>query len=55
MIDKIFPDAQAAIAVVHDGATVMIGRFGGAGRICTDLAVVEVIPRGYASSRSRTD
>ena len=32
MIDKIFPDAQAAIAAVRDGATVMIGGFGGAGQ-----------------------
>jgi len=31
MIDKIFPDAGAALADVHDGATVMIGGFGTAG------------------------
>src|SRR5450631_3108634 len=32
MIDKLFPDAFAAIAAVQDGATVMIGGFGGAGQ-----------------------
>jgi 3-oxoadipate CoA-transferase alpha subunit len=32
MIDKVFPDAAAAIAAVQDGATVMIGGFGGAGQ-----------------------
>ncbi len=32
MIDKVFPDAHAAIAAVRDGATVMIGGFGGAGQ-----------------------
>jgi 3-oxoadipate CoA-transferase alpha subunit len=31
MIDKIFPSAAAAVADVHDGATVMIGGFGTAG------------------------
>ena len=31
MIDKVFPDADAALAAVRDGATVMIGGFGGAG------------------------
>jgi 3-oxoadipate CoA-transferase alpha subunit len=32
MIDKVFPDAFAAVATVRDGATVMIGGFGGAGQ-----------------------
>src|SRR5450631_1899400 len=32
MIDKVIPDAFAAIAAVQDGATVMIGGFGGAGQ-----------------------
>ena len=32
MIDKIFPDAEAALAAVQDGVTVMIGGFGGAGQ-----------------------
>ena len=32
MIDKVFPDAHAALAAVQDGATVMIGGFGGAGQ-----------------------
>ena len=32
MIDKISPSAQAALADVRDGATVMIGGFGGAGQ-----------------------
>src|SRR5450631_1044799 len=32
MIDKLFPDAFAAVAAVQDGATVMIGGFGGAGQ-----------------------
>ena len=32
MIDKVFPDAEAALAAVQDGATVMIGGFGGAGQ-----------------------
>lgn len=32
MIDKILPDAAAALADVPDGATVMIGGFGGAGQ-----------------------
>jgi 3-oxoadipate CoA-transferase alpha subunit len=31
MINKLFPSAQAALADVHDGATVMIGGFGTAG------------------------
>jgi 3-oxoadipate CoA-transferase alpha subunit len=31
MIDKIVPDVQAAVAGIHDGATVMIGGFGLAG------------------------
>ncbi|MCU0923580.1 MAG: 3-oxoacid CoA-transferase subunit A [Burkholderiaceae bacterium] len=31
MIDKIFPDAMAALADVPDGATIMIGGFGTAG------------------------
>jgi 3-oxoadipate CoA-transferase alpha subunit len=31
MIDKIFPTAEAAVADIHDGATVMIGGFGTAG------------------------
>ena len=31
MIDKFFPSAAAALADVHDGATVMIGGFGTAG------------------------
>ena len=31
MINKIFPSAAAAVADVHDGATVMIGGFGTAG------------------------
>ena len=31
MIDKTFPSAQAAVAGIHDGATVMIGGFGTAG------------------------
>ncbi|MGA8049001.1 MAG: 3-oxoacid CoA-transferase subunit A [Burkholderiales bacterium] len=31
MIDKILPTPQAALADVHDGATVMIGGFGNAG------------------------
>jgi len=32
MIDKIFPSVEAALQGVHDGATVMIGGFGGAGQ-----------------------
>jgi 3-oxoadipate CoA-transferase alpha subunit len=32
MIDKVFPNAHAAVAAVQDGATVMIGGFGGAGQ-----------------------
>ena len=32
MIDKVFSDADAAVAAVQDGATVMIGGFGGAGQ-----------------------
>jgi 3-oxoadipate CoA-transferase alpha subunit len=32
MIDKIFSDTDAALAAVRDGATVMIGGFGGAGQ-----------------------
>jgi len=32
VIDKVFPDIGAAIAAVTDGATVMIGGFGGAGQ-----------------------
>ena len=32
MVDKIFPDAQVALAALKDGATVMIGGFGGAGQ-----------------------
>ncbi len=32
MIDKVFSDADAAVAAVRDGATVMIGGFGGAGQ-----------------------
>jgi 3-oxoadipate CoA-transferase alpha subunit len=32
MIDKIFPDVTAALAGIRDGATVMIGGFGGAGQ-----------------------
>jgi 3-oxoadipate CoA-transferase alpha subunit len=32
MIVKLFPDAEAALAAVKDGATVMIGGFGGAGQ-----------------------
>jgi 3-oxoadipate CoA-transferase, alpha subunit len=32
MIDKIFPDVRAALAGIRDGATVMIGGFGGAGQ-----------------------
>ncbi|MEO8057673.1 MAG: 3-oxoacid CoA-transferase subunit A [Burkholderiales bacterium] len=32
MIDKIVPDVQAALAGVADGATIMIGGFGGAGQ-----------------------
>ena len=32
MIDKIFPSAEAALAGVQDGSTVMIGGFGGAGQ-----------------------
>ena len=31
MINKLFPSAEAALADVHDGATVMIGGFGTAG------------------------
>jgi len=31
VIDKIFPSLQAAVADIHDGATVMIGGFGNAG------------------------
>ena len=31
MIDKIFDSLQAAVADIHDGATVMIGGFGTAG------------------------
>lgn len=31
MIDKIFPSLSAAVAGIHDGATVMIGGFGTAG------------------------
>ena len=31
MIDKTFPNVQAAVAGIHDGATVMIGGFGTAG------------------------
>jgi 3-oxoadipate CoA-transferase alpha subunit len=32
MIDKIVPDVQAALAGIADGATIMIGGFGGAGQ-----------------------
>ena len=32
MIDKVFPDVHAAVGAVQDGATVMIGGFGGAGQ-----------------------
>ena len=32
MIDKICPDTQTALAGIRDGATVMIGGFGGAGQ-----------------------
>ncbi len=32
MIDKISPSVQQALANIHDGATVMIGGFGGAGQ-----------------------
>jgi 3-oxoadipate CoA-transferase alpha subunit len=32
LVDKICPDVRAAIAVVKDGATVMVGGFGGAGQ-----------------------
>ena len=32
MIDKIVPDVEAALAGVFDGATIMIGGFGGAGQ-----------------------
>ena len=32
MIDKIVESVQAAVADIHDGATVMIGGFGGAGQ-----------------------
>ena len=32
MIDKIYPSAEAALAGVQDGSTVMIGGFGGAGQ-----------------------
>jgi 3-oxoadipate CoA-transferase, alpha subunit len=32
MIDKVFSDADVALAAVRDGATVMIGGFGGAGQ-----------------------
>ena len=32
MIDKTFPDARTALSAVQDGATVMIGGFGGAGQ-----------------------
>ncbi|MFN5101074.1 MAG: CoA-transferase, partial [Burkholderiaceae bacterium] len=31
MIDKTVPDLLAAVAGIHDGATVMIGGFGNAG------------------------
>jgi 3-oxoadipate CoA-transferase alpha subunit len=31
MINKLFPDLAAAVAGIHDGATVMISGFGGAG------------------------
>ncbi|NDC10055.1 MAG: 3-oxoadipate CoA-transferase, partial [Oxalobacteraceae bacterium] len=31
MIDKTVPDLHAAVAGIHDGATVMIGGFGNAG------------------------
>ncbi|OYW59680.1 MAG: 3-oxoadipate CoA-transferase [Rhizobiales bacterium 17-65-6] len=31
MIDKIFPDTQAAVADLPDGATLLVGGFGGAG------------------------
>lgn len=32
MIDKICPDVEAALAGIQDGATIMIGGFGGAGQ-----------------------
>jgi len=32
MIDKIFPNVEAALAGIQDGATIMIGGFGGAGQ-----------------------
>ena len=32
MIDKIVPDVEAALAGIRDGATIMIGGFGGAGQ-----------------------
>src|SRR5258708_35419459 len=31
MIDKIFPSMEAALADVSDGATILVGGFGGAG------------------------
>jgi 3-oxoadipate CoA-transferase alpha subunit len=31
MVDKFFPSAEAALADIRDGATIMIGGFGGAG------------------------
>ena len=32
MIDKICPNVEAALAGIEDGATIMIGGFGGAGQ-----------------------
>ncbi len=40
MIDKIFESAVEALADVHDGATVMIGGFGGAGQ---PLALIDAL------------
>ena len=38
MIDKISPSLEAAVADIHDGATILIGGFGTAGMPATRLA-----------------
>jgi 3-oxoadipate CoA-transferase, alpha subunit len=46
MINKIFPNARAAVADVHDGATLMLGGFGRAGMPSELIdALIERCPR----------
>src|SRR5258708_28934211 len=44
MIDKIFPSMEAALADVSDGATILVGGFGGAG--VPEELVAAVIAQG---------